>query len=112
MTCKIKDDGSGQLCVLSDKLDNAWLVLDTVVYDHVRGHAYTVDPQKHALARLSPAEAAKLQWCETGHPRAAPDIFSGEPVIEVEDEAKVMLLILCFYKSYFAAARRLRASTV
>ncbi len=94
MTLSIKTDGTGQVCVCDDTPQGdgnhfpAALVLDTVVYDHANGHAYTVNQQLHALARLSPAEAEKLKWCEKGHPRAAPDIFSGEPVVEeVEDEA-------------------------
>ena len=85
MTYSIKSDPAGQICVCDDTPEGAGnrfaapLVLGTVVYSHATGHAFTVDPQKHALARLSPAEAEKLKFCEKEHPRAAPVIFSGEP---------------------------------
>ncbi len=85
MTFSIKSDPSGQTCVFSDKAEvggnagNDALVLDHVVYDHANGHAYLVDPQKHALARLSPMQAEKLRFCEKQHPRADADIFTGEP---------------------------------
>ena len=81
-------DVTGQTCLCDDTPEGAGnrfpapLVLDTVLYSHATGHAYTIDPQKHALARLSPAEAAKLAWCEKEHPRAEPNIFAGEPPVE------------------------------
>ena len=84
MTFKIEPDGSGQLCVFSDEPEVGGhvavdaLILDLVVYDHVHGHAYCVDPQKYALARLTPLEAEKLRYCERNRPRAEPDIFTGE----------------------------------
>ncbi len=85
MTYSIKTGPTGQVCVCDDTPEGAGrrfaapLVLSHVVYDHASGHAFTVDPQKHALGRLSPANAAKLEWCKKEHPRANPDIFSGEP---------------------------------
>ena len=85
MTLSIKSDSAGQTCVCDDTPQGAGnrfaapLVLDHVLYSHATGHAYTVDPQRHALHRLSPAESAKLEFCKTEHPRADPDIFSGEP---------------------------------
>ena len=99
MTYKIKDDGSGNVCVVSDEpdengnVDREWLPLGHIVWDHLTGHGFRVDPQKHALHRLSPTVSAKLKWCEQAHPRAEPNIFSGEPEpvveveVEVEDEA-------------------------
>ena len=85
MTYSIKPDDTGQTCVYDNTPEGdgtrfpAVLVLDFVVYRHTDGAAFTIDPQKHALHRLSPAEAAKLEWCKTEHPRADADIFSGEP---------------------------------
>ena len=85
MTFKILPDGSGQLCVFSDEpevggnVGSDALVLDDVFYSHVTGHAYCVDPQKYALARLTPMEAEKLRYCERERPRAEADIFTGEP---------------------------------
>ena len=76
MTFSIKTDPSGQTCVCDDTPEGAGkrfpapLVLDHVLYSHATGHAFTVDPQKHALARLSPASAEKLKFCEKKHPRA------------------------------------------
>ena len=85
MTFKIEPDGTGQVCVFSDEpevggnVGKDALILDHVVYDHVTGHAYCVDQQKDALARLTPMEAEKLKFCERERPRAEPDIFTGEP---------------------------------
>ena len=87
MTLSIKSDTAGQTCVCDDTPLGAGhrfaspLVLDHVLYSHATGAAYTIDPQKHALHRLSPADAAKLEWCKKEHPRAEPNIFSGEPPV-------------------------------
>ena len=85
MTFSIKPDGTGQVCVFSDEPEvggnvaSDALILDHVVYDHVTGHAYCVDPQKDALARLTPMESEKLKFCARERPRADVDIFTGPP---------------------------------
>ena len=83
MAFRIERDGAGQVCVVSDVAEvggtgrHDTLVLNHVVYDHATGQAFTVDPQKQALHRLSPMEAEKLRFCQKERPRAEADIFSG-----------------------------------
>ncbi len=88
MTHTIKADPSGQLCVYSDapdehgNPDKQALVLNYVWINYVTGHLRTEDPQKHALAALSPKNAEKLQECAEIHPPAALLIFAGERPVE------------------------------
>ena len=84
MSFKIETDVQGAEFIAGDVAQfggrdrRTCLELRQIVYD-VWGHAYTVDPQKHALARLAPHEADMVRFFEAERGRADPDIFSGDP---------------------------------
>ena len=50
-----------------------------IMYDHPTGRAFLTNDARNSLTPLSPIDVLLLTWFQKEHPRAEPQIFSGEP---------------------------------